>query len=411
MDAVTVTRLAHDERAAHEDVAGRSVVLHYGDVAGEYAALRTSAMLVDRSHRNRMRLDGAKAAELVTGLVTNDVTALTPGQGQYAAALTAKGKIVADIRIFVQENSLLVDVPPRAYAGWSEMVRKYINPRIAPYRDESDTMGDLGVFGALARRMVADVSGVPAPVLGALPLYGHIAALVDGATVTIARVPDLEIEGFELFVPADMLHVLRERLVCQGAVPAGLAAWSRAAVSWSYAPAGRARPDRRDRAMTYAGERVIFDADSHLMELPDFLTAHADPGARELMPQMGSLATGQFNPAAHVGKAGHDPATGKRYALDYNQVFLDPNTGAELGRRYWGAVWPVTRENFVSFLYKLHYTMHIPEFWGSDRWGMRVLGISCMMPRAPTQLFALGSRLISAITWALKMRQSKAGPK
>lgn len=70
-----------------------------------------------------------------------------------------------------------------------------------------------------------------------------------------------------------------------------------------------------------------------------------------------------------------DPATGKRFEIDYNQIFLDPHTGAELGRRYWGAAWPVTRENFVSFLYKLHYTMHIPEFWGSDRWGMRVLGI------------------------------------
>ena len=70
-----------------------------------------------------------------------------------------------------------------------------------------------------------------------------------------------------------------------------------------------------------------------------------------------------------------DPATGKRFTLDYNQIFLDPNTGAELGRRYWGAVWPVTRATFVSFLYKLHYTMHIPEFWGSDRWGMRVLGV------------------------------------
>lgn len=70
-----------------------------------------------------------------------------------------------------------------------------------------------------------------------------------------------------------------------------------------------------------------------------------------------------------------DPATGKRYVLDYNQVYLDPNTGVELGRRYWGAVWPITRENFVSFLYRLHYTLHIPEFWGSDRWGMRLLGI------------------------------------
>lgn len=70
-----------------------------------------------------------------------------------------------------------------------------------------------------------------------------------------------------------------------------------------------------------------------------------------------------------------DPATGKRFQVDYNQVFLDPVTGDELGRRYWGSVWPVTRENFVSFLYKLHYTLHIPEFWGSDRWGMRLLGI------------------------------------
>ena len=70
-----------------------------------------------------------------------------------------------------------------------------------------------------------------------------------------------------------------------------------------------------------------------------------------------------------------DPVTGKRYTLDYNQIYLDPHTGKELGRRYWGAVWPLTRENFVSFLYKLHYTMHIPEFWGSDRWGMRLLGV------------------------------------
>ena len=69
-----------------------------------------------------------------------------------------------------------------------------------------------------------------------------------------------------------------------------------------------------------------------------------------------------------------DPATGKRYVLDYNQIYLDPHTGEELGRRYWGAVWPVTRENFVSFLYRLHYTLHMPEIWGSDRWGMRLLG-------------------------------------
>jgi predicted TIM-barrel fold metal-dependent hydrolase len=61
--------------------------------------------------------------------------------------------------------------------------------------------------------------------------------------------------------------------------------------------------------MTYAGRRRILDADSHLMELPDFLTAHADPGDRGLMPALGALATGQFNPGDHIGQPGHAPDT------------------------------------------------------------------------------------------------------
>jgi len=69
-----------------------------------------------------------------------------------------------------------------------------------------------------------------------------------------------------------------------------------------------------------------------------------------------------------------DPATGRLYELGYNQVFIDPATGGELGRREWGAVWPVTKETFVSFLYKLHYSLHIPEMWGIDEWGLWVMG-------------------------------------
>lgn len=69
-----------------------------------------------------------------------------------------------------------------------------------------------------------------------------------------------------------------------------------------------------------------------------------------------------------------DPSTGALYEPGYNQVFLDPVNGKELGRRAWGAAWPVTRENIVSFLYKLHYSLHLPEMWGIDRWGRWLLG-------------------------------------
>lgn len=69
-----------------------------------------------------------------------------------------------------------------------------------------------------------------------------------------------------------------------------------------------------------------------------------------------------------------DAATQALTEPGYNQVFVDPVSGAELGKRAWGAVWPITRATFVSFLYKLHYTLHIPALWGSDRWGYWLMG-------------------------------------
>ena len=74
-----------------------------------------------------------------------------------------------------------------------------------------------------------------------------------------------------------------------------------------------------------------------------------------------------------------DHATGKQYELGFNQVFVDPATGEELGRREWGTAWPITRETFVSFLYELHYTLHIPEMWGIDEWGAWLMGVIALI--------------------------------
>lgn len=70
-----------------------------------------------------------------------------------------------------------------------------------------------------------------------------------------------------------------------------------------------------------------------------------------------------------------DPQTNRLYEPGFSQVFIDPASGAELGKREWGAVWPITKENVVSFLYVLHYSLHLPEMWGTDRWGIWLLGV------------------------------------
>ena len=200
-----------------------------GSPSDEYTALRTGAMLVDRSARGRLRIYGPKASELVTGLVSNDVTALTPGQGCYAAALTPKGKIIADVRIFALRDSLLIDSPPRAREGWLGMVRKYINPRVARYEDESASSRQMGIFGTRARMALATATGVDPAQLGALPRYGHVALDLPAGAI-IARVPELEVEGYEVIVPESAFEPMWERLVTEGATPAGLAAWDIARV-------------------------------------------------------------------------------------------------------------------------------------------------------------------------------------
>lgn len=212
------------------EIGGRSVVLSYAGVATEYEALHRLAVVFDRSHRGRMRFSGAKAGEMLTGLVTNDVLSLTAGQGQYAAALTPKGKIIADLRIFREESSFLVDAPPRAAEGWLATVRKYVNPRLSPYVDETATSRALGVFGVSARIVVGEMTGVSSSALGVLPPYAHITAAIDGARVLVARVPELELEGFELFAPADAYDNLWKRALAAKATPGGLQTWEIARV-------------------------------------------------------------------------------------------------------------------------------------------------------------------------------------
>jgi folate-binding protein YgfZ len=212
------------------DIGGQQVVMSYADVGKEYHALRTDAIVVDRSHRGRTRFFGEKAADALTGLVTNDVAALHPGHGQYGAALTAKGKIVADLRIFAGDGWYLVDSAPRATAAWFAMVRKYVNPRVSGYRDDSHPVRDIGVFGPRARSIVALLTGADEAVLGELPAYGHVSATIGATTVTVARAPDIGVEGYDLFVPFEIFDDVWAAAVTAGASPAGLGAWEIARV-------------------------------------------------------------------------------------------------------------------------------------------------------------------------------------
>jgi uncharacterized iron-regulated membrane protein len=64
---------------------------------------------------------------------------------------------------------------------------------------------------------------------------------------------------------------------------------------------------------------------------------------------------------------------GREGLLDYNQIALDPVTGQEQGRREWGRV-SLARTDLLPFLYKLHYSMHLPMLGGYET-GVLFMGL------------------------------------
>ena len=232
---MTQPNVASPHRTATLEIGGHDVVLAYADERAEYAALHTHAIVIDRSHRGRLRMFGEKSGEALTGLVTNDVVGIAPGHGQYAAALTSKGRILADLRIFAGAGSYLVDTSARAWPGFLSLVKKYVNPRTSGYRDDSFAVRNIGVFGVRSTEIVAGCTGLNAEALAALVPYAHVDVTIEGANVMIAKVPDIGLMGYELFVPYEIYDRVWDRAVDAGATPAGLGAWEIARVE-----AGRA---------------------------------------------------------------------------------------------------------------------------------------------------------------------------
>jgi len=114
-----------------------------------YDALHDGAVALLRPDLLHLEFSGPKAGDVITGLVTNHVLALAEGDGQYAAALTAKGKIVADLRIVrLGPERYLTTVAERCWPGWRDLVRKYVNPRLARYAEPA--LHTISLFGPLA---------------------------------------------------------------------------------------------------------------------------------------------------------------------------------------------------------------------------------------------------------------------
>jgi tRNA-modifying protein YgfZ len=94
------------------------------ELDGQYRQLREECGLLDRSERGKLAVTGSEAAEYLQGQLTNDIEALEPSEGLYAALLDRKGHMQGDMRVLRPDEGpeLLLDTEPEAL----EAVRRHL---------------------------------------------------------------------------------------------------------------------------------------------------------------------------------------------------------------------------------------------------------------------------------------------
>lgn len=123
-------------------------------------------------------------------------------------------------------------------------------------------------------------------------------------------------------------------------------------------------------------------------ELNETLTPHLFPPAHAGIPLDAATLAGRAEAlvpharanSVYLGKPGTalirmepriSPETGKPFILNSNQLFLDPLSGEELGRRQMIGL-PTKLDNIVPFIFRLHYNLAL------DKFGKWVLGITAL---------------------------------
>jgi folate-binding protein YgfZ len=195
----------------------------------QYHALRYGAGLIDRSHRGRLLLNGADRRDYLQGLLTNDISALTPGSGCYAAYLTPQGRMIADMRVFETGAALLVDLDGRTAPAVRDRWERFIFAEDVRVSDMSPSTAQLGVYGPRAAEVIEAAlkagflqgGSVPPHGFDAMPLYANLQWDLRGGPAFLLRSDDAGVAGFDIVIPSALKDEVARGVAGAGGVDVG----------------------------------------------------------------------------------------------------------------------------------------------------------------------------------------------
>lgn len=137
---------------------GWEIPFHYGDKTKEYYAAKESCSISDLSFRGKLKVTGADRTAFLHNMLTNDIKALSPGKGCYAALLTDRAKMISDMFVFAFEDYYLLDIEAGAMEKARQFIEKYIVADDVAIKDITSETGHLHIQGPRAISIFQEIS-------------------------------------------------------------------------------------------------------------------------------------------------------------------------------------------------------------------------------------------------------------
>ena len=236
----TTSPFAKEEREAGASFAERFGVdlpEDYGDANLEYQAVRTGAGIVDLSFRGMLQLTGRERLRWLNGQITNEVKALKAGEGRPAAALTAKGHLLADLVVYGLDDTVWVDLQRDRAAAVKDAFERHIIADDVQVQVVSGRYARLMLIGPDTHRVLTGALGVP---VGDLPPWHHAEARLGEIPLQIVSSRWLARPGVDVIAPIDAAGAVWRALLRAGREvgirPVGMRAleWLRVEAGWPW---------------------------------------------------------------------------------------------------------------------------------------------------------------------------------
>jgi folate-binding protein YgfZ len=163
------------------------------------SAVRSGAAIGSISARAQVAVAGPDRATYLQGLLTNDIQALAEGSGCYAAWLTPQGRMLTDMHVLQSAGMILLDVPAEQVDSILARLDQFLFSEDVRIESLAEAMTGVWVHGPGAAAVVEQiVHGVNR--LDDWSDYRHATGTIDGDPVSVARIDQIGVPGYCVFL-------------------------------------------------------------------------------------------------------------------------------------------------------------------------------------------------------------------